>query len=632
MKRYSAALLIVAVLLLAIVASGCMGGGNGGETQSTYESSTGNYGGGSQGGGSGGAGDTGGGSGTGGGTTESGSGSSARASWETPWDAYHPIKLDGKSYYVTYIRYTFTVKTPDGEKTYDVEKRRGYIRAHVYADENGEMKDLGEFNLFAYYGKITPKEGSNATFEYLVAVKERTEDTDQYFLQPLPNLGALATGTGVLIEARSNTGYFFWSNPAAIGQYSELPYTEGDLGELLKGLGNYIVQGWVAMMGSGAWSGLEGHDLMKKDEYSFSFMGMAYSYKIEPDGSVTLDGKRFRVSKVEWTYSLGGTNMQGKATISPALPVPIETEGTFVSMSQGAKMYSKLRIEDIKLEEKIGGMNVAIEKPTSSGTETETETETETSTETQTETSSPGSSENWKLAWDASKPLKINGESYVLTGITYDITYKMAGQEVHYTMERGYEKTDDGYKAYAVVRMDDGSTYRFEVYFSPDELEEYTGWVLWMPSTLQLTESNSPEKVTIEGPSCSYSLDEESGEMNGDMTCGAEIRESPFDQIWDLFNGFAGGIYGDVVEVTSLSGSGEGYTVQPAGSVKLAGMDFPVYRVKWSGSLMGMSANGETMVSPELPIPVEITASIAYPGQALYVHVKVTDLRLEKSS
>ena len=606
MRKAELALLFSILLLASVVSSGCLGGGNGTGTGTpsvvTTESPS---------------------------TTETGA---APATWGTPWDAYHPLKLDGKSYYVTYIGYTFTVKTPDGEKTYDVEKRRGYIRAHVYADENGEMKDLGEFNLFAYYGKITPKEGSNATFEYLVAVKERTEDTDQYFLQPLPNLGALATGTGVLIEARSNTGYFFWSNPAAIGQYSELPYTEGDLGELLEGLGNYIVQGWVAMMGSGAWSGLEGHDLMKKDEYSFSFMGMAYSYKIEPDGSVTLDGKRFRVSKVEWTYSLGGTNMQGKATISPALPVPIEMEGTFVSMSQGAKMYSKLKIEDIKLEEKIGGMHVAIEKPTSSGTETETETETETSTETQTETPSSGSSENWKLAWDASKPLKINGESYVLTGITYDITYRMAGREVHYTMERGYEKTDDGYKAYAIVRMDDSSTYRFEVYFSPDELEEYTGWVLWMPSTLQLTESNSPEKVIIEGPSCSYSLDEESGEMNGDISCGAEIRESPFDGIWDLFNGFAGGIYGDVVEVTSLSGSGEGYTVQPAGSVKLAGIDFPVYRVKWSGSLIGMSANGETVVSPELPIPVGITASIAYPGQALYVHVKVTDLRLEKSS
>ena len=600
MGKRKVGVLIVVLLLFGVVASGCLGGGGGTGTPETSEDGS--------------------------GEVET-TGSSAGASWETPWDAYHPIKLDGKSYYVTYIRYTFTVKTPDGEKTYDVEKRRGYIRAHIYADENGR-KDLGEFNLFAYYGKITPKEDSNATFEYLVAVKERTEDTDRYFLQPLPNLGALATGTGVLIEAKSNTGYFFWSNPAAIGQYSELPYTEGDLGELLEGLGDYIVQGWVAMMGSGAWSGLEGHDLMKKDEYSFSFMGMAYSYRIEPDGSVTLDGKRFRVSKVEWTYSLGGTNMQGKATISPALPVPIETEGTFVSMSQGAKMYSRLKIEDIKLEEKIGGMNVAIEKPTSSGTETETET----STETQTETPSSSSSENWKLAWDASKPLKINGGSYVLTGITYNITYKMAGQEVHYTMERGYEKTDDGYKAYAVVEMDDGSTYRFEVYFTPDKLEEYTGWVLWMPSTLQLTESNSPEKVVIEGPSCSYTLDEESGEMNGDISCGAEIRESPFDQMWDLFNGFAGGIYGDVVEVTSLSGSGEGYTVQPAGSVELAGMDFPVYRVEWSGSLLGMSANGETMVSPELPIPVEITASIAYPGQGLYVHVKVTDLKLERSS
>lgn len=596
MGRKLVALVVVAVLLFGVVASGCIGG-KGSEISETYSESS------SSGG------------------TESG-GESTHASWETPWDAYNPVKVDGDEYYITYIRYTFTVKTPEGEKSYEVEKRRGYVRVHVYADENGEKKDLGEFNLFAYYGKIAPAEDPEAAFEYLVAVKERTEETDQYFLQPLPNFGTLGTGATVIAEAKSESGYFFWSNPAAIGQYSELPYTEGDIEEALEGLGDYITPGWMAMMGSGAWSGLEGHDLMERDEYSFSFMGMEYSYKIEPDGKVSLGGKDFSVSNVEWSYSVAGNTMQGKAKIAPALPVPVETEGTFTSMSQGVKVYSKLKIEDMKLEKEFGGMEISIEKPTSPGEETETSTQTETETP-------PESSENWKLAWDASEPLKIGEDSYIITGVTYDITYKTAGGEVHYTMERGYKKELNGYVAYAIVEMDDGSTYRFEVHFDDDELGEYTGWVLWMPSVFQLIESNSPEKIEITGSSCSYTYDEENGIIGGDMTCGAEIRESPFDQIWDRFNGFAGGIYGDVVDVTSLSGSGKGYTVESDGTITLAGMDFEVYKVTWSGELVGMEAHGETKVVPELPFPVEIEASIAYPGSALYLHTTVTKIELE---
>ncbi|WP_297500719.1 hypothetical protein [Thermococcus sp.] len=526
MGKRNLALILAAVVLFGVISSGCLGGGNS-RTSSHYESST---------------------TPSTSSTVTSGTATQASATWETPWNAYNPVMVDGKAYYVTQIEYTFTIKTGEGERSYKVVKKRGYIKAHVYSEEKGGKKDLGEFNLFAYCGEITPLTGpANSTFEYIVAVKERTNDTDRYFLQPLPNFEALGTGNAVVVEARSGGGYFYWSNPPAIGQYSELPYTEGDANNVLSGLGNYLFQGWVALVSSGAWSGLEGHDLLKKDEYIFSFMGMGYHYKISPDGSVTLGGKSFRVSNAEWSYSLGGVSMQGKATIAPSLPVPIGAEGNFVDLSSGTKIYSKLKIDDIKLEGKIGGLAVSIDKPTSPGEETGTSTGTSTQSERP-------SSDNWKLAWDASKPMKIGEGTYVLKAITYEITYKLAGQEVHYTMERGYERTDDGYKAYAVVRMEDGSEYRFKVYFSPDELEEYTGWVLWMPSVLQLTESNSPEKVVIEGPSCSYTYDEESGEMNGDMNCGAEIRESPFDQIWDLYNGFAGGIYGDVVEVISLSG------------------------------------------------------------------------------
>ncbi|AMQ18502.1 hypothetical protein [Thermococcus peptonophilus] len=523
--------------------------------------------------------------------------------------------------YIIEIEYTFTLKTSDGEKTFNVIKKRGYVKARVYADENGEKKDLGEFNLFAYYGKIIPVTGNGTPLEYIVMVKERSEDSDKYFLEPIPNFGALGTGGAVVAEAKSGNAYFYWSNPGSIGQYSELPYTEGDLDEVLEDMGSYLYAFWLSMLSSGVWSGLEDRDLMKAEEYDYSFPPFAYHYRIDPDGTVTFDGKDFRVSNVEWSYSFGGVTLQGRAEISPALPIPVESEGTFVDLSSRTKAYSKIKIEGLKLSKEFGGMSVSIEKPTSEGTSTETVSET------QTETSAPSeSSQNWQRAWDASEPIEINGNQYLLKSVTYDITYKTQNGEMHYTMERGYNETNDGYVAYAIVHMDDGSTYRFEVYTS--NIDEYTGWVLWIPSVFELIESGSSfEKYTVQGPNCGYTYGE-SG-ISGDMNCGAEITNSPFDMLWDVYNGFAGGIYGDVVYVADLSSNGDGYTVQKDGSVSLADMTFDKYVIQWSGLLQGyVTANGKTAVVSELPIPVEIEASLAMPEGAMYLHVTVEDVEL----
>ncbi|MBP1911452.1 hypothetical protein [Thermococcus stetteri] len=615
MRKSSMVLALVLILVLGVISSGCLGGNNikekassamesytEGESSSQSEGSSGEAGG-------------------------NGGGEEATATtWGIPWDAYNPVKIGGVPYYITGIEYTFTIKTPDGERSFSIIKKRGYVKAHVYADENGEKKDLGEFNLFAYYGRITQLNNESAEpFEYVVMVKERSKDTDEYFLEPMPNFGALGTGNTVVAEAKSGGAYFYWSNPAAVGQYSELPYTEGDVNEVFGEIGGYLFQGWVAMMGSGAWSGLEGHDLTKADEYSFIFMGIGYHYKIDPDGTVTFDGKSFRVSNIEWSYSLGGVSGQGRATIAPELPVPVETEGTFVSMASGVKTYSKLKVEDVKFSRELSGMSVSIGKPTSEGTSTETESWTETETQTQQE-----SSQNWKRAWDASEPIKIGGEEYTVREVTYDITYRTPGGEVHYMMERGYNETDNGYVAYAVVRMDDGSTYTFEVH--TENIEEYTGWALWMPSVFQLIESGSSgESYTVQGPSCSYTFGE-SG-ISGDMYCGNEITQSPFDLIWDAYNGFSGGIYGDVVDVADLSSNGNGYTVRRDGTVNLGGMEFDLYNVTWSGSLMGASpANGYTLLAAELPFPVEIVASISgMEGGAMYLKVKITDIKIATS-
>lgn len=356
MKKLGVIVLVLLLFGLAF-AGGCLGGGGKGNTSKTHSESS------NLGSGSSTSGTEGSSEGSGGGTE-----TTSFATWRAPWDAYNPVNLSGEKYYITYVRYTFTVKTPSGKHTYEVEKRRGYVKAHVYANENGRKKDLGVFNLFAYYEKLTPINNPNMTapFECLILVKERTNATDEHFLNPLPNFGALGTGDSVVAEIRYGNNYFYWSNPPAIGQYSESQYTEGSIESVMKGLrdyGDYIAQEWVSILGSGAWKGLKGHNLLRKDEYNFSFAGGKYHFKIKPDGTVTLDRKEFRVSNVEWSYSEMGIAMQGNATIAPALPIPLETEGAFSSGSGGVYAYSRFKLEDIKLEKEFKGINVSIEKP-----------------------------------------------------------------------------------------------------------------------------------------------------------------------------------------------------------------------------------------------------------------------------
>lgn len=66
--------------------------------------------------------------------------------------------------------------------------------------------------------------------------------------------------------------------------------------------------------------------------------------------------------------------------------------------------------------------------------------------------------------------------------------------------------------------------------------------------------------------------------------------------------------------------------------VTLADMTFKTYKVTWDGITQnsGIQANGETVVAPELPFPLEITASLTMPGMGGWcIHVKLTDLKLE---
>lgn len=191
-------------------------------------------------------------------------------------------------------------------------------------------------------------------------------------------------------------------------------------------------------------------------------------------------------------------------------------------------------------------------------------------------------------------------------------------------MECGYNEIDDGYVVYVIVYMDDGLIYCFEVYIL--NIDEYMGWVFWIFFVFELIESGfSFEKYIVQGLNCGY-IYGESGIL-GDMNCGMEIINSFFDQIWDVYNGFVGGIYGDVVYVVDFFLNGEGYIVQKDGSVSFVGMIFDEYVIQWSGFMQGyVIVNGKIVVVLEFLIFVEIEVLLVMLEGVMYFYIIVKDV------
>lgn len=605
MRDSKPAVLLILIVLFGAMASGCLGGGGGGSstptsthTTSTSESSAAH-------------------------STTNPSGEHQPEYW-SPWNSSVKVKIDGEDYWITYVKYRITSTISGERRSYYVEKARGYRTIHVYAsDTSGNKKDLGEYRAFEYWGRITPVNDPEmrGPVEYRFWVKDFSPSTDSWFLAPMPNLMAFAQGTALGVEIEYGGEHYLMTNPGAVGKYSELPYSEGNPG-LFNELGaEPLITFWVALVGSPMWSSIRNVDFSRGGEYSEGGMGISYSYKITPDGTVSLGGHTFKVADVMWSWTFGSAKGNGTARVSPELPIPIRVEGSVASLGYGSNggISVEIELEDIEFSKEFRGINA----PESSWTST-----TQTSTQGSETTTTPApSSENWKLYWDASEPLTINGERYVVREVTYNVTYKLPGYELRYTLTKGYKNSGNGYELYAIANLSGGSTYIFKVY--TDDLTEYTGWVLWVPSAFQLFESGENyERKTIEGPGCSYEIDAE-GNFNGDMNCGAQIRNHPLDGIWDIFNGFGGGIYGDVVEVTSLTGSGRGYSISRDGTAVLGPLTLQLYNVTWHGTWMGSQANGYTLVARELPFPVEVTASFSEFAGGAYLNVRLVDVKLE---
>jgi hypothetical protein len=164
----------------------------------------------------------------------------------------------------------------------------------------------------------------------------------------------------------------------------------------------------------------------------------------------------------------------------------------------------------------------------------------------------------------------------------------------------------------------------------PGYLNEYTDGPLWLPSVDEMLSLGDELRLEIKGPNCHFLM--KGDHFEGDRDCGS-INEGfvKYNRLWGR-GGFYGGIYGDVISYVSLKRNGDGYTIERDGKVSLAGIDFDLYRVSWKGmvSYTDVSAKGETLVAPKLPFPVEVKATLSFPGQwSVDLHVRLEGLKLE---
>lgn len=340
-------LLLVALLLIGVIASGCIGGGGNNTSSSASEGESSSPS-----------------SSQGGSTSTQSQGHTTTTSASTPaywrpWNSSVKVTVYGKDYWITYVKYRVSVSGSEGSGTYEIEKSRGYNNIHLYATgSNGEKKDLGEVQVFEYWGRITPIQDQELLYplEYRIWVKDLKPEADQYFLYSMPNFASLTMGTMVGLEIKYGDSHYLWMNPASFGYYSKMPYVEGDTDLLSRLGGANIYAYWVAMVMVPLWGDISQRDLRTGGSYNAGFMGVGYSYRITPDDTVHIGDYSFWTADIEWSWSAGTVRGNGSAKIAPELPVPVKIVGSFAGYSGGGggQISASLQLEDIKLSESFG--------------------------------------------------------------------------------------------------------------------------------------------------------------------------------------------------------------------------------------------------------------------------------------
>ncbi|NJE09202.1 hypothetical protein E3E31_11855 [Thermococcus sp. M39] len=281
------------------------------------------------------------------------------ATWTDPWDLTNPIKIGGDSYIITYIKYKLKVRTEQGGEIYEyeVEKRRGKTKIHVYGIEidfqTGETKkvDLGEFEVYEYYGKVAPIKGKemDKPLEVISWSINRSDLHSEFFAYPV--VIGLGIGGPDIVGLKVAYGDKIYEayNPFVIEKMDYNPYTEGDLDwywDISDVEDMYIA--FFSMAGFGIWDAFTEENLYEKSSGSWGYLNYQYNYEIDPDGTVKVGGKSFKVSNVKWSYTIGDTQGQGRAVLAANLPIPLETEGVFIS--QGTNIYTYIKVEDLGFE------------------------------------------------------------------------------------------------------------------------------------------------------------------------------------------------------------------------------------------------------------------------------------------
>jgi len=283
--------------------------------------------------------------------------------WTHPWDSSKPVVINGQKYTISGIKYYIKTRETKNEPIYEynIEKRKGYTEIDVYGNkinmESGstEKVNLGKYKVYEYYCKITPINQNNSkVVEYYLWYKDKIKNP--YFFYPTSSILLMGMNdmsndlVGIKIKVGDKT--YVQYNPSSIDNMDVSPYSKNN------GLFGYIQDG-INIKGLGAtvsivhfnmWETLGDMDLTKYNKKSESFMGMNYNIEVNPKGTTMLGGKTFKVSEVKWNYNFGGITRQGNALISPNLPIPIETEGIYITADNKNSVYCYLKINDISFE------------------------------------------------------------------------------------------------------------------------------------------------------------------------------------------------------------------------------------------------------------------------------------------
>ena len=287
------------------------------------------------------------------------------AYWEHPWE-YAPINIDGERYLITYYKYDYKVQPNQSSPIYEyiIEKSVEKTQVHVYGQDMEMNKvDVGEQEVYAYTTVVTPvkAKGMKDTLTFTIWFVSNQSEAflypwDVLWMSYVSPTGSGEDFVGMMFEYKGSRFIFLNPTPFQSGLF---PYFEGDqetFDELNDDLFN-LYTGWVATLHFGIWYAWEDRNVLIPQSGVWSDMqGHGWEWSTTPDGTVTYDGKTFKLVDFQWKYKGApeGVSMDGKGKFSPYLPLLVEGDGHYSysdpQTGENTVIYAYFKLEDLKLE------------------------------------------------------------------------------------------------------------------------------------------------------------------------------------------------------------------------------------------------------------------------------------------